>query len=250
MRHKAYSPIHDAPSTKTDAKRASGSEVTAFQVHEQGQCICPCARTDFFRKWGRGGRGPGASPGVPNPPPGPPRRVAAQGGKGELCTALKFPGVCIRCPRVRVRKCHLPPNITKIQKSTSNSAGSSVGSLAPPRAALRLGGVYVSCQYFPCSFVQFVLALRELGLRLSIGGQSPTPTPAPRQLPWGPPRGWRSGRLAYSNWGQFAISSHGPKSRSRGTMHHALRTAHCAATTPPPPHYALRTTHYALRTTR
>jgi hypothetical protein len=29
-----------------------------------------------------------ASPGVPNPPPGPPRRLAAQGGKGELCTAL------------------------------------------------------------------------------------------------------------------------------------------------------------------
>jgi hypothetical protein len=42
----------------------------------------------FFRKWGRGGRGPGASPGVTNPPPGPPRRLAAQGGKGELCTAL------------------------------------------------------------------------------------------------------------------------------------------------------------------
>jgi hypothetical protein len=46
--------------------------------------------TDFFRKWGRGGRGPGASPGVPNPPPGPPRRLAAQGGKGELCTALTW----------------------------------------------------------------------------------------------------------------------------------------------------------------
>jgi hypothetical protein len=47
--------------------------------------------TYFFRSWGRGGRGPGASPGVPNPPPGPPRRLAvqaAQGGKGELCTAL------------------------------------------------------------------------------------------------------------------------------------------------------------------
>jgi hypothetical protein len=41
----------------------------------------------FFRKWGRGGRGPGASPGVPNPPPGPPRRLAAQGGKGEPDTA-------------------------------------------------------------------------------------------------------------------------------------------------------------------
>jgi hypothetical protein len=44
--------------------------------------------TYFFRKWGRGGRGPGASPGVPGPPPGLPRRLAAQNGKGELCTAL------------------------------------------------------------------------------------------------------------------------------------------------------------------
>jgi hypothetical protein len=35
--------------------------------------------TYFFRKWGRGGRGPGASPGVPNPPPGPPRRLAPGG---------------------------------------------------------------------------------------------------------------------------------------------------------------------------
>ena len=39
MRHKAYSPIHDAPSTKTDAKRTSGSKVTAFQVHEQGHAL-------------------------------------------------------------------------------------------------------------------------------------------------------------------------------------------------------------------
>jgi hypothetical protein len=31
--------------------------------------------------------------------------------------------------------------------------------------------------------------------RPSIGGQSPTP--APRQLPWSPPRGWRTGRLAH-----------------------------------------------------
>ena len=46
----------------------------------------------FFRKWGRGGQGPGASPGVwgpQPPPPGPLRRLSAQGGKGELCAALK-----------------------------------------------------------------------------------------------------------------------------------------------------------------
>jgi hypothetical protein len=56
-------------------------------------------------------------------------------------------------------KCH--------QKSTCNSAGSSVGSLLapPPRATPRLGGAAVSCQYFPCSFV---LTLREFGLRLGV----------------------------------------------------------------------------------
>jgi hypothetical protein len=32
--------------------------------------------TNFFRTWGRRGRGPGASPGVPHPLPGPPRRLA------------------------------------------------------------------------------------------------------------------------------------------------------------------------------
>ena len=41
MRNKAYSPMNGAPSTKSDAKRTSGSKVTAFQVHEQGQCIYP-----------------------------------------------------------------------------------------------------------------------------------------------------------------------------------------------------------------
>jgi hypothetical protein len=75
------------------------------------------------------------------------------------------------------------------QKSTSNSAGSSVGCWVlstPPRATPRLGGVYVpcQCQYFPCSFV---LALRELGLRLGVKAR--LPLRAPRQLPWSPPRG-------------------------------------------------------------
>jgi hypothetical protein len=54
--------------------------------------------TYFFRKWGRGGRGPGVayreralgSPTHPQTPgPGPPRRLAAKNGEGELCTALK-----------------------------------------------------------------------------------------------------------------------------------------------------------------
>jgi hypothetical protein len=77
------------------------------------------------------------------------------------------------------------------QKSTSNSTGSSVGSLAPPRATPRLGGVYVSCQYLPFSFV---LALRELGLRLRVKAQLSLRASS-RGVP---PRGWRSGRLAYS----------------------------------------------------
>jgi hypothetical protein len=36
----------------------------------------------FFANGAEVGRGPGASPGVPNPTPGPPRRLAAQGGEG------------------------------------------------------------------------------------------------------------------------------------------------------------------------
>ena len=91
---------------------------------------------------------------------------------------LNFLGCSLEPPTfASAIKCH--------QKGTSNSAGSSVGSLAPPRATPRLGGVYVSCQYFPCSFV-----LRPARARPSVGGQSPTP--APRQLPWSPPRGWCS----------------------------------------------------------
>jgi hypothetical protein len=43
MWKRAYSPRHDAPSTKNDAKRTGGSEVTAFRVHQQGQCKCQCA---------------------------------------------------------------------------------------------------------------------------------------------------------------------------------------------------------------
>jgi hypothetical protein len=109
--------------------------------------------------------------------------------RGDL---LSFLGCSLEPPAfARAIKCH--------QKSTSNSAGSSVGSLAPPRATPRLGGVYVSCQYFP---LPLLLCTRPARARPSVGGQSPTP--APRQLPWSPPRAWRSGRLAYSNFEQLA----------------------------------------------
>jgi hypothetical protein len=83
------------------------------------------------------------------------------------------------------------------QKSTSNSAGPSVGRWVllstppgPPPAAGRCGRVVPVPPFLLLCTFYFVLALRlrELGLRPSIGVQSSTP--APRQLPWGPPRGW------------------------------------------------------------
>jgi hypothetical protein len=48
--------------------------------------------TYFFRKWGRGGRGPGAkgSPTRPLTHRGRGAWLAAQNGKGELCTALEL----------------------------------------------------------------------------------------------------------------------------------------------------------------
>jgi hypothetical protein len=85
----------------------------------------------------------------------------------------------------------VPSNVIKRAHPTSNSAGSSsVGSLAPPRATPRLGSVYVSCQYFPCSFV---LALRELGLRLGVKAQLPLRASSRGVLP-GP------GALAAGRW--------------------------------------------------
>jgi hypothetical protein len=90
------------------------------------------------------------------------------GLRGDLLNSLGPLGCSLEPPTptfASAIKCH--------QKSTSNSAGSPVGSLAPPRATPRLGGVYVSCQYLPCSFV---LALRELGLRLGVkASQRPPP---------------------------------------------------------------------------
>ena len=101
----------------------------------------------------------------------------------EQGTSPQFPGVLVGPPPTFASaiKCH--------QKSTSNSAGSSVGSLAPPRATPRLGGVYVSCQYFPCSFV---LALRELGLRLGVKAQLPLRASSRGVLPG-------AGALEYGN---------------------------------------------------
>jgi hypothetical protein len=147
-------------------------------------------------------------------------RPGAEACRGSPLTppsVLSFLGCSLDPPTfASAIKCH--------QTSTSNSAGSSpVGSLAPPRATPRLGrrrgGVCVSCQPVP----PLLLCTRPARARPSIGGQSPTP--APRQLPWSPPRAWRSGRLAalqFRRNPQFAISCSLPvcaKSRSRGTMH-------------------------------
>jgi hypothetical protein len=89
-------------------------------------------------------------------------QAQAQGG------STQFPGVLVWRwvpPRsfASTIKCHH-------QKSTVNSAGSSVGALAPPQATPRLGGAAVSCQYFPCSFV---LAPRAPSLRLGVKAPLP-----------------------------------------------------------------------------
>jgi hypothetical protein len=57
-----------------------------------------------------------------------------------------------------------------------------------------------------------LLCTRPARARPSIGGQSPTP--APRQLPWSPPRGWCSFRLPHSTLCSLAhIRPRGSKSR-------------------------------------
>ena len=117
-------------------------------------------------------------------------------------------------------KCH--------QKSTSNSAGSSVGSLAPPRATPRLGGVYVSCQYFPCSFV---LALRELGLRLGAKAQLPLRASSRGVLP-APPNALSVSSGFHPRDSRFAISSHGCKLETRD---HCSASWPCAESASPPP---------------
>jgi hypothetical protein len=87
----------------------------------------------------------------------------------------QFPGVLVGPPHVRKR--HQMSSKEHIHRTRlkAESRPSSVGSLAPPPGhgpprTPRLGGVYVSCQYFPCSFV---LALCELGLRLGVKAQLP-----------------------------------------------------------------------------
>jgi hypothetical protein len=85
--------------------------------------------------------------------PGSPQGVSPQ-----------FPGVLVG--PLPVRKCHQMSSKEHIQLGWVVRWVLSTH----PRATPRLGGVSVSCQYFPCSFV---LALRELGLRLGVKAPLP-----------------------------------------------------------------------------
>jgi hypothetical protein len=76
----------------------------------------------------------------------------------------QFPGVLVGPPHVR--KCHQMSSKEHIQLGWVVRWVLSI----PPWATPRLGGVCVSCQYLPCSFV---LALRELGLRLGVKARLP-----------------------------------------------------------------------------
>jgi hypothetical protein len=77
-----------------------------------------------------------------------------------------------------------------------------------------------------------LLCTRPARPRPSIGGQSPTP--APRQLPWSPPRGWCSCRLPYSAFDQLA---HFSSSRQAETRDYVLPRSPGAAVVEP--RYAL-----------
>jgi hypothetical protein len=103
------------------------------------------------------------------------------------------------------------------QKSTWNSAGSSVKSLAPPRATPRLGGAVVSCQYFPCSFA---LALRAPGLWLGVKAPpSRSALAAVGSSPAGPLKHCPFHRLFILETAVFHFEPRGSKTRSRLLQH-------------------------------
>ena len=107
----------------------------------------------------------------------------------------QFPGVLVGPPHVR--KCHQMSSKEHIQLGWVVRWVLS----SPPGHPAAGRGVRV------VPVLPLLLCTRPARARPSIGGQSPTP--APRQLPWSPPRAWRSGRLAalqFSRNPQFAIS--------------------------------------------
>jgi hypothetical protein len=107
-----------------------------------------------------------------------------QGGPGALdrhWTFFSVPwGARWTPPRPQV-----PSDVIKRAHPTRNSAGSSVGSLAAPRATPRLGGVYVLClQYFPCSFMYSPCASSAFDWGSKPDSRS-APAPAPVESPPG-----------------------------------------------------------------
>ena len=129
----------------------------------------------------------------------PPKFPGVRGGGQGI--SPQFPGVLVGPPHVR--KCHQMSSKEHIQlgwvvRWVLN---------APPRVTPRLGGVYVSCQYLPCSFV---LALRELGLRLGVKAQLPLRASSRGVLP-GPPNALSVSSVFHPRDSRFATSSHGCK---------------------------------------
>jgi hypothetical protein len=117
--------------------------------------------------------------------------ASSQQPAGDLPSVLSSLGCSLDPPTfASAIKCH--------QKSTSNSAGSSIGSLAPPPPpGPPRGWAVCTCRastslaplYSPCASSAF-----DWGSKV----KARLPLRAPRQLPWSPPRGWCSCRLSHS----------------------------------------------------
>ena len=102
----------------------------------------------------------------------------------------QFPGVLVGPPHVR--KCHQMSSKEHIQLGWVVRW---VLSTPPGHPAARR-----CVRVVPV--LPLLLCTRPARARPSVGGQSPTP--APRQLPWSPPRGWCSRRLPPSTFEQLA----------------------------------------------
>jgi hypothetical protein len=104
--------------------------------------------------------------------------------RGSLLLLLnsQFPGVLVGPPHVR--KCHQMSSKEHIQLGWVVRW---VRSTPPGHPAARR-----CVRVVPV--LPLLLCTRSARARPSVGGQSPTP--APRQLPWSPPRAWCSCRLA------------------------------------------------------
>jgi hypothetical protein len=161
---------------------------------------------DFFG-WsvvfrGRSGPGPAIRGPGPVPRPGaPPGQLAASHATQGVSS--QFPGVLVGPPPVR--KCHQVSSKEHIQlgwvvRWVLNT---------PPPGHPAAGRCRRVVPVPP-----LLLCTRPARSRPSIGGRRPTP--APRQLPWSPPRGWRSRRSPHSNFSRFAHKTAVSNSRPIG----------------------------------